>query len=168
MTSKAGLTYSYTDTLHRHAVIALSDGSVYQYDRNGNMTTRIEGSVTYTQAWDIQNRLTQVVSGSQVSRYEYDADGRMVKKVESTGVTLYVSEDYEVIWSTPPVTATSTYTHKLYFPMMATTPGCRRTTPWCGSRIGLVPQSFLRFHRHAVVKCYWSRDAVNLNTNFVK
>ena len=72
------------------------------------------------------NRLTQVISGSQVSSYEYDADGRMLKKVDTlntAGTTLYVSEDYEVIWSAPQVTATTTYTHKLYFPMMANSTG---------------------------------------------
>ena len=47
MMSKAGLTYNYSDTLHKHAVTGLSDGSSCQYDANGNMRLRVEGGVCY-------------------------------------------------------------------------------------------------------------------------
>ncbi len=42
------MTYSYADTLHKHAVTSLSDGSSFQYDANGNMTQRVEHGVTST------------------------------------------------------------------------------------------------------------------------
>ncbi len=38
LASKAGLTYTYGDPSHAHAVASLSNGFSYQYDPNGNMT----------------------------------------------------------------------------------------------------------------------------------
>jgi RHS repeat-associated protein len=54
--------------------------------------------VTYTQGWDIDNRLiavTNTVSG-QVSRFYYDADGQRVKRVDPSGTTAYVGQHFEV------------------------------------------------------------------------
>ncbi len=74
LTIKAGMTYSYTNTLHKHAVTGLSNGSSFQYDANGNMTRRVEGGITYTQTWDIDNRLIDVLSGTQHTQYFCDGD----------------------------------------------------------------------------------------------
>ncbi|MCL4507182.1 MAG: RHS repeat-associated core domain-containing protein [Chloroflexi bacterium] len=124
--SKAGVTQYYSAT-QPHAVRSLSDGSSFQYDSNGNMTQRVELSgtqlITYTQDWDVSNRLvviTNTVSG-QVTQYFYDADGQRVKRVTPQGTTWYVSADYEVTGPAPVVTVTvpTTYTHKLYFPIIA-------------------------------------------------
>ncbi|MCL4507177.1 MAG: hypothetical protein M1140_14320 [Chloroflexi bacterium] len=120
MTSKAGVTYSYTDTAHKHAVTSLSDGSSFQYDANGNMTVRIEKGVVYTQTWDVDNRLVEVVSGTQHTQYYYDADGQRVKRVTPQSTIWYVSADYAVTGSAPvqTVTVPTTYTHKLYLPVI--------------------------------------------------
>jgi YD repeat-containing protein len=71
------------------------------YDANGNMTRRVELSgtqrMTYTQAWDIENRLsvvTNTVTGL-VTRFTYDGDGQRVKKTEGATSTVYVGAIYE-------------------------------------------------------------------------
>ena len=87
-----------------HAVRSLSNGSTFQYDLNGNMTQRVEVSgtqrITYTQGWDVENRLvavTKTVTTSvQVSNFYYDADGKRVKRVDVSGTVAYVEPHYEV------------------------------------------------------------------------
>ena len=85
------------------------------------MTQRVESGVTYTQTWDADNRLVEVVSGTQHTQYFYDADGQRVKRVTPQSTIWYVSADYEVTGPEPVVTVTvpATYTHKLYFPIIA-------------------------------------------------
>ena len=120
MMSKAGLTYNYSDTLHKHAVTGLSDGSSYQYDANGNMRLRVEGGVAYTQTWDIDNLLTSVAKENSTAQYYYDADGALVRKVEPRGQTIYASSDYEVFYPTVVTVAVpSTFTHTLYMPFVS-------------------------------------------------
>ena len=66
----------------------------FSYVVNGNMLTRIELSganwFTYTQQWDVDNRLIAVTSTSTltVTRFSYDGDGQRVKRVESRGGTI--------------------------------------------------------------------------------
>ena len=47
-------------------------------------------------AYDAENRLTQVVSGTLTTTFTYDGDGALVKKVTAEGTTLYVGAHYEV------------------------------------------------------------------------
>jgi len=44
--------YDYDDSNHPYAVTSLTTGESYSYDANGNMTSRTEGGVTYTQVFD--------------------------------------------------------------------------------------------------------------------
>ena len=53
--------YTY-DPKHPHAASALSTGETYTYDANGNMKQRIEGGVTYSQTFDVENRLSTVIT----------------------------------------------------------------------------------------------------------
>ncbi len=78
------------------AVVATSAGFRAGYDRNGNMLVRVEVSgterITYTQAWDVENRLhvvTNTVTGD-VTRFVYDGDGERVLRVDGSGTTVYV------------------------------------------------------------------------------
>ena len=91
------------------------------------MTPRVEISgtqcITYTQTWGVDNRLIDVLSGTQHTQFYYDADGGLVKKVDPRGTTAYVGADDEITWLVPTQTVTTTvpatFTHRLYFPLVA-------------------------------------------------
>jgi YD repeat-containing protein len=81
---------SITST-HPHAATAAGSNR-YSYDNNGNMITRTEQvspslTYTFTQQWDVENRLSVVTNTATltVTRFYYDGDGTRVKKVESKG-----------------------------------------------------------------------------------
>ena len=118
-TNFSGTLYANSNPAHKHAVTHLDGVQRYWYDANGNMTVRIEKGVVYTQTWDVENRLVEVISGTQHTQYFYDADGQRVKRITSQGTTLYVGADYEV--TGPSQIVTPTYAHKLYLPVMACT-----------------------------------------------
>jgi RHS repeat-associated protein len=100
--TESGPTVLYTyGVTQPHAVRSLSNGNLYRYDANGNMTQRVEITATtstYTQTWDAENRLT-VVTGTvtatgcrsgcpaalSISRFTYDGDGNRVMQVQISG-----------------------------------------------------------------------------------
>ncbi len=54
------LNYAYTDPAHVHAVTSVSGLGTFAYDANGNMTLRVEDGKTYTQTFDVENRLVSI------------------------------------------------------------------------------------------------------------
>ncbi|MBE2201483.1 MAG: RHS repeat-associated core domain-containing protein, partial [Anaerolinea sp.] len=77
--------------------------SYYCYDANGNMTKRVEGGVTTTQNFNVENELSSVVSGGNTTSFTYDAAGMRVKSVEPGGKTTYYAfpgYEEEVVGST--------------------------------------------------------------------
>lgn len=102
---------SYSDPAHKHAVTSLSTGETFTYDANGNMTTRVEGGLTYNQVFDAENRLISVTVSGQTTQFVYDGNGAMVKKIKPDGSrTVYVGGIYEVDKSSGgAVTRTVTY-----------------------------------------------------------
>ena len=95
----ATATYTYGVSAHKHAVTMLSTGENYTYDANGNMITRVEGGLTYTQTFDAENRLISVSVSGQTTQFIYDGDGNLIKKINPTGSpvskTIYVGGLYE-------------------------------------------------------------------------
>lgn len=77
-----------------HALTS-AGGYSYQYDANGNMIT----GKNKTLAYDVENRLTSLVSGILTESYVYDGDGGRVRKTEvkgdSTKTTTYIGSLYE-------------------------------------------------------------------------
>ena len=92
-------TYTYPasgpTSVRPHAATSIGANYSYAYDANGNMTTRREGAVTYTQTWDEENRLKTISTTGHTVTYTYDADGQRVKKVEDGQTTIYIGNSYE-------------------------------------------------------------------------
>jgi RHS repeat-associated protein len=95
LTRKAGVSYTYQDAAHKHAVTHLNGVLQYSYDVAGNMTSRTEDSTTYAQAYDAENRLSTVTVSGQTTSYSYDADGALVKKVQGGQTTVYAGQHFE-------------------------------------------------------------------------
>ncbi|MFQ5401282.1 MAG: RHS repeat domain-containing protein [Anaerolineae bacterium] len=67
-----------------------SDAKSFSYDANGNMTTRNDRTGSYSQTWDVENRLVQVTdNGGGVTTFTYDASGNRVKTVKPDGRITY-------------------------------------------------------------------------------
>ena len=53
--------------------------------------------MTYTQAFDVENRLVSVTANGQTTQFVYNGDGNMVKKINPDGSkTIYIGSVYEV------------------------------------------------------------------------
>jgi YD repeat-containing protein len=48
---------------------------------------REEGSVTYTQDFDVENRLITVTEGSNITEFRYDANGQRTMTIQPGGQT---------------------------------------------------------------------------------
>ncbi len=114
ITSRDGQNYSYPapgpGAVRPHAVTAVGSNS-YAYDANGNMETRTEDGITYTQHWNEENKLEKVTwtdGGGQdyTTRFVYDGDGNRLLKIENPSAaadnipgveitTLYIGKLYE-------------------------------------------------------------------------
>ncbi len=101
---KGDRTLTYTDTNHVHAVTSASNSSsalTYQYDANGNQTTRVIGSDTFTLLYDAENRLVEVKkNGASIAQFVYDGDGKRVKSVINGEITYFIGNYYEQRGST--------------------------------------------------------------------
>lgn len=113
LSSKNGMAYTYGDAIHKHAVTVLSGGGVaanFQYDANGNMTTRQVNGQTYTLGYDAENHMAS--ANKQISpldkmaaKYIYDGNGARVMSVITDTVqgastvkkTVFLGKYYE--WS---------------------------------------------------------------------
>jgi RHS repeat-associated protein len=95
------LTYPSPGQPRPHAP-AQVDGQAYGYDANGNLTLRAVDGITQTLAYDTENRLTQVVSGTETITYTYSGDGDLVRKEATAGVTVYVGPHFELFVAADP------------------------------------------------------------------
>ena len=76
----------------------------YTYDANGNMTSRTENGVAYTQSWNQDNRLASIAATGMSMAFGYDANNTRVKTVLNGATTIYVGGLYEKNTSTGEVT----------------------------------------------------------------
>ena len=85
--------------------------AAYTYDGNGNMATRTETLGTYSQNFDVENRLTSVIFGGQTTSFYYDADGNCILSVlpNSTKVYTPFPEYEESVPPSGPTTQRSSY-----------------------------------------------------------
>ncbi len=97
ISSMDGQTYDYGAS-QPHAVKTISGGQSFGYDANGNMTVRTDATGSYTQAWDVENRLISVTqSGAGTTSFAYDVGGIRLKTSAPDGtVTHYPFPNYEV------------------------------------------------------------------------
>ena len=95
LTGKAGVTLTYTDGNHDHAVTG-AGGNSYGYDSNGNQITRVVAGVTYTLGYDAENRMVSVSGGGMSASMIYDGDGKRVQSTINGVVTRFVGSFYEV------------------------------------------------------------------------
>ncbi|MBI4446208.1 MAG: hypothetical protein HY645_09905 [Acidobacteria bacterium] len=85
---KEGVRYTYGRDRLPHAVMAGSNGSVFVYNRRGEMVRRNDQTLAY----DFEGRLIQCGD----LRFVYDGDGGRVKKIAATEATVYVGGLFEV------------------------------------------------------------------------
>jgi RHS repeat-associated protein len=109
-------TYAYSATIPHAVVSVTSEQSAvdsYEYDANGNMICRIEGGVTYSQAYNAENRISSIAKRSgdcttgtilESWSFAYDGDGVRVLTAHFTGTSgtpdsttsYYMGGQYEV------------------------------------------------------------------------
>jgi len=100
------LEYSYSP-IHPHAATAMGDNA-YTYDAAGNMTTRIENGVVYTQTWNADGKLARVewmeAGHAYSTTFVYDGEGSRILKIEDDGATeittVYIGGVFEKMFDT--------------------------------------------------------------------
>ena len=76
------------------------DGYTYSYDNNGNLTSKVDkvSSATTTYQYDAEDRLTQVVTPTDVIQYKYDGLGRRNVRILNGVVTRYVYDQEDILF----------------------------------------------------------------------
>ena len=89
---------SGNSTTTDYQVDVTATGASYDYDANGNLVEKTEGSDTWTYEWNAENQLKRVTrNGSEVARFSYDPLGRRVEKIADGITTSYTYDGEDVL-----------------------------------------------------------------------
>jgi RHS repeat-associated protein len=67
-------------------------------DPNGNLTSKVEGTDTWTYTWNAENQLVRVEkNGVEIARFAYDPAGRRVEKVAGGVTTSYTYDSEDIV-----------------------------------------------------------------------
>ncbi len=94
----------------------ITSTSTFSYDKNGNLTQKIEGATTTTYVYDYLNRLTALRStgDTATTTYAYDAFSSRVLQGNGIATTTYPNKFYSIVSSTSGATTTATSTLYAY------------------------------------------------------
>ena len=107
-TAKDGVTYTINAV---NEVTALSDGTSFTYDSNGNRTQKTKGSNSQSYTYDYANRLTKVEQNSlPLGEYVYDGNGKRIEVTEDSVTTTYIYSGLNVLYEEN-TTGTATYVY---------------------------------------------------------
>ncbi|MCS6846957.1 MAG: RHS repeat-associated core domain-containing protein [Anaerolineae bacterium] len=113
MTSHSALgTFNYWHPSKPQAVTHLNSAPIAGYDANGNMVSRWDNGVWFTQEWNADNKVSRVYGNGQDIYYAYDADSTLVRKTQGGITTIYVGPHAE--WN-----SSTGWTNYYYFPSTA-------------------------------------------------
>lgn len=72
--------------------------ATYTYDANGSLSTKVDGSGSWTYEWNALGQLVRVVKdGAEVARFAYDAVGRRVEKLAGGVTTKYTYDGLDIL-----------------------------------------------------------------------
>jgi RHS repeat-associated protein len=95
-TAKDSVTYTINTV---NEVTALSDGTSFTYDSNGNRTQKTKGTDTWVYTYDYANRLTEEEKNSTTEgEYNYDGDGKRIQVTENNVTTTYIYSGLNVLY----------------------------------------------------------------------
>lgn len=91
---KNSVTTGYTYNNNNQLLTETTGGTTitYDYDDNGNLDSKTDGTNTTNYAWDWQNRLASVSEPGGTTSYEYDGDGNRISKTQSSVKTKYIND----------------------------------------------------------------------------
>ncbi len=95
----------YSSYTYNQANQLQTNGGIYSYDKNGNLTSKMEGTTVFSYYYDYENRLVKVVkvenSVMTTSEYKYDPFGRRIEKKvtesSATTTTRFVYDNEDII-----------------------------------------------------------------------
>lgn len=106
--SKDSVTYT-VNTINE--VTALSDGTSFIYDDNGNRTRKTGGTDTWDYTYDYANRLIKVEKNAvAVGEYVYDGDGKRIQTTENYETITYIYSGLFLLYEEK-TTGTASYVH---------------------------------------------------------
>ena len=102
---KDSVTYTINSA---NEVTALSDGTTFTYDDNGNRIQKMEGDDTWEYVYDYANRLISVEKNQSVmGEYVYDGEGYRIQKTENDVSTTYIYSGITCIYEENPTGSAS-------------------------------------------------------------